>query len=205
MRRSSQAVERAVTSMPRFAHDFIKQFTAPAGAWPCSFVGGAAGRRTRPQPRLAALTLQAGMHNIRAEVARTPMQTQTGMMFRRRWARNDGMLFVFDQPERALLLDEEHAAAADHRLHRRRRQHRQPRRHAAAVGRVALLGAAGALCAGDEPGLVRQARHQARLQAEGRALRERAPRAGAAAAGSRSRPGNAARWLSRSCAARSPS
>ena len=36
------------------------------------------------------------MHNIRAEVARTPMQTQTGMMFRREMAAHEGMLFVFD-------------------------------------------------------------------------------------------------------------
>jgi uncharacterized membrane protein (UPF0127 family) len=40
------------------------------------------------------------MHNIRAEVARTPVQTQTGMMFRREMAQHEGMLFVFDGLER---------------------------------------------------------------------------------------------------------
>lgn len=64
-----------------------------------SFVGSALAQDAA-QPRLAALTLQAGMHNIRAEVARTPMQTQTGMMFRQQMGANEGMLFVFDQAER---------------------------------------------------------------------------------------------------------
>ncbi len=53
-----------------------------------------------PQPRLDSVTLTAGMHNIRAEVARTPLQTQTGMMFRREMAQHEGMLFVFDALER---------------------------------------------------------------------------------------------------------
>ena len=47
-----------------------------------ALTGGAAAQ-TEPQPRLDTITLQAGMHTIRAEVARTPWQTQTGMMFRR--------------------------------------------------------------------------------------------------------------------------
>jgi len=63
-------------------------------------LGGHASAQTEPQPQLPTLTLQAGMHNIRAEVARTPMQTQTGMMFRQEMGANEGMLFVFDQPER---------------------------------------------------------------------------------------------------------
>jgi len=64
-----------------------------------AFVGSAPAQEAA-QPRLATLTLQAGMHNIRAELARTPMQTQTGMMFRQEMGANEGMLFVFDQPER---------------------------------------------------------------------------------------------------------
>jgi len=39
---------------------------------------------------------QAGMHNIVAEVARTPEQQQTGMMMRTEMATHEGMLFVFD-------------------------------------------------------------------------------------------------------------
>lgn len=49
-----------------------------------------------PQPRLPTVTLQAGMHNIVAEVARTPEQQQIGMMMRTQMAAHEGMLFVFD-------------------------------------------------------------------------------------------------------------
>jgi uncharacterized membrane protein (UPF0127 family) len=46
---------------------------------------------------LPAITLHAGMHNIRAAVAQTPEQRQTGLMFRREMAQHEGMLFVFDE------------------------------------------------------------------------------------------------------------
>ena len=51
----------------------------------------------QPQ-RLAAITLNAGMHNIHAELALTPEQRQKGLMHRRDLGPHDGMLFVFDQP-----------------------------------------------------------------------------------------------------------
>ena len=61
-------------------------------------VATAASAQTEAQAKLDSITLQAGMHNIRAEVARSPLQTQTGMMFRTEMAPHEGMLFVFDQP-----------------------------------------------------------------------------------------------------------
>lgn len=50
-----------------------------------------------PQPRLPTVQLQAGMHNIVAEVARTPQQQQIGMMMRTDMATHEGMLFVFEE------------------------------------------------------------------------------------------------------------
>ena len=47
--------------------------------------------------RLETITLNAGMHNIRAEVALTPEQRATGLMYRREMAAHEGMLFVFEQ------------------------------------------------------------------------------------------------------------
>jgi uncharacterized membrane protein (UPF0127 family) len=47
--------------------------------------------------RLQAITLTAGMHNIRAEVAQTPQQRQKGLMYRRDLASHEGMLFVFEE------------------------------------------------------------------------------------------------------------
>jgi uncharacterized protein len=62
-------------------------------------VAGAAAATAQavPQPRLPTVTLTAGMHNIVAEVARTPMQRQIGMMMRTTMAPHEGMLFVFDE------------------------------------------------------------------------------------------------------------
>jgi hypothetical protein len=60
-------------------------------------VCAAAWSQDAPQ-RLAAITLNAGIHNIRAEVARTPEQRSIGLMHRREMPVNDGMLFVFEQP-----------------------------------------------------------------------------------------------------------
>lgn len=60
-------------------------------------VAAAQGAAEQPQ-RLQAITLTAGMHNIRAEVAITPEQRQKGLMHRRDLATHEGMLFVFDEP-----------------------------------------------------------------------------------------------------------
>jgi len=54
----------------------------------------AAVAQTGPQPRLDTVQLSAGMHLIRAELAVTPMQQATGMMFRTEMGANEGMLFV---------------------------------------------------------------------------------------------------------------
>lgn len=47
---------------------------------------------------LNAIRLSVGMHAIRAEVARTPRERSTGLMFRTGLGTNDGMLFEFDEP-----------------------------------------------------------------------------------------------------------
>ena len=46
---------------------------------------------------LPAIALQAGMHNIRAALAQTAEQRQTGLMYRREMAQQEGMLFIFNQ------------------------------------------------------------------------------------------------------------
>ena len=49
-----------------------------------------------PQPRLLTVALTAGMHQLVAEVASTPMQRQIGMMMRPTMAAHEAMLFVFE-------------------------------------------------------------------------------------------------------------
>ncbi|CAB3633382.1 Uncharacterized ACR%2C COG1430 [Achromobacter sp. 2789STDY5608633] len=54
---------------------------------------------TGPQPTLPIAQLAAGIHIIRAEVANTEASRRDGLMFRKELAGNDGMLFVFEQPD----------------------------------------------------------------------------------------------------------
>lgn len=54
----------------------------------------------QPNPRLPTVTIQAGLHLIRAEVAADPATRMRGLMLRERLGPNEGMLFVFPQPDR---------------------------------------------------------------------------------------------------------
>ena len=65
-----------------------------AGAW-------AAG--TPPQTGLPVVTLDIAGKVVRAEVASTSEQQQTGLMGRRSLPANHGMLFVFAQPQRVCM------------------------------------------------------------------------------------------------------
>lgn len=47
--------------------------------------------------KLPAIRLNAGMHIIQAEVAKTPAQRSIGLMHRPSMGANEGMLFVFEQ------------------------------------------------------------------------------------------------------------
>jgi uncharacterized membrane protein (UPF0127 family) len=59
---------------------------------------GSTSAQTGPQPRLRTIDLQAGIHIIKAELAITPEQQATGMMFRKEMGTNEGMLFVNEEP-----------------------------------------------------------------------------------------------------------
>ena len=48
--------------------------------------------------RLSSIRLNAGMHNIQAEVAQTPGQRSIGLMHRKSMGGNQGMLFAFEAP-----------------------------------------------------------------------------------------------------------
>jgi len=67
------------------------------GAAALTFVGALAAAQDAPQ-KLPAIALNAGMHVIQAELARTPREREIGLMFRTQMGPNEGMLFAFDQP-----------------------------------------------------------------------------------------------------------
>ncbi len=61
-------------------------------------LSSAAWGQAAPQLDLPRITLSAGMHLIQVQVAATPEQRATGLMFRQEMPANEGMLFVFEQP-----------------------------------------------------------------------------------------------------------
>jgi uncharacterized membrane protein (UPF0127 family) len=50
------------------------------------------------QMDLPRVKLSAGMHQIDSQVASTPGQRSTGLMYRKTMPQHEGMLFVFEQP-----------------------------------------------------------------------------------------------------------
>lgn len=51
------------------------------------------------QPQnLATTQLQAGMHNLLVQVARSPREREIGLMWRQQMAPHEGMVFVFEEP-----------------------------------------------------------------------------------------------------------
>jgi uncharacterized membrane protein (UPF0127 family) len=68
-----------------------------AGAIAVLCLAALASAQDGPQ-KLAQVRLNAGIHNINAELASTPQQREIGLMFRTAMPANDGMLFAFEQP-----------------------------------------------------------------------------------------------------------
>jgi hypothetical protein len=60
---------------------------------------GASFAQDTPQLFLPRVKLTAGMHLIDTQVAATPEQRSTGLMFRRQMPQSEGMLFAFEQAE----------------------------------------------------------------------------------------------------------
>lgn len=58
---------------------------------------GASFAQGTPQMDLPRVKLTAGMYLVDAQVAGTPEQRSTGLMFRRQMPQAEGMLFVFEQ------------------------------------------------------------------------------------------------------------
>ena len=51
-----------------------------------------------PQMDLPRTKLSAGVYQITAQVAQTPSERSTGLMFRKEMPQSEGMLFIFEQP-----------------------------------------------------------------------------------------------------------
>ena len=64
-----------------------------------ALAGLAAGALAQEGPQsLPKIRLNAGIHNIDAQLAQTPEQREIGLMFRASMPANEGMLFTFERP-----------------------------------------------------------------------------------------------------------
>ena len=61
------------------------------------FASATAASQTGPQ-KLPSIRLNAGIHNIQAEVAQSAEERSIGLMFRETMGTSEGMLFAFEQP-----------------------------------------------------------------------------------------------------------
>ena len=86
---------------PDFA---VKAATAALAALLCISLGWPMASQAQTQPQeapqldLPRARLTAGIHQISAQVAQSPQERSTGLMFRKEMPQSEGMLFVFDQP-----------------------------------------------------------------------------------------------------------
>jgi uncharacterized membrane protein (UPF0127 family) len=78
-------------TMPRLDRVAAARFLA-AAACACAFAATAA------EPALKTTTLKVAGHALKVEIAATDPQREKGLMFRRDMPRNDGMVFIFDEP-----------------------------------------------------------------------------------------------------------
>jgi uncharacterized protein len=61
------------------------------------FASATVASQSGPQ-KLPSIRLNAGIHNIQAEVAQSAEERSIGLMFRETMGTNEGMLFAFEQP-----------------------------------------------------------------------------------------------------------
>ena len=64
----------------------------------CTF-GLSSCKKERSPQGLLLTEIQVGEHQVRAELAVTPAEKARGLMYRRKMKRNEGMLFIYEQPQ----------------------------------------------------------------------------------------------------------
>lgn len=67
-------------------------------AYACVLISASALAQPAPQADLPRTTLSLGIHQLQVQVAQTPDQHATGLMFRTEMPQQEGMLFVFKTP-----------------------------------------------------------------------------------------------------------
>nr|WP_295944441.1 DUF192 domain-containing protein [uncultured Acidovorax sp.] len=92
------AALRGATGVPSRARRAVGAWGVWLAACALAAPVGVAQAQEGPQMNLRRVELTAGMHRIDAQVALTPQERQTGLMYRKEMPAHEGMLFVFEQP-----------------------------------------------------------------------------------------------------------
>ena len=92
------AALRGATVVPSRARRAVGAWGGWLAACALAASAGVAQAQEGPQMNLRRVELTAGMHRIDAQVALTPQERQTGLMYRKEMPAHEGMLFVFEQP-----------------------------------------------------------------------------------------------------------
>lgn len=74
-----------------------RQRSRAAATWVFALVLGVSASAQEAPQELPSIRINAGIHNITAQLAQTPQQREIGLMFRTSMGSNDGMLFAFEQ------------------------------------------------------------------------------------------------------------
>lgn len=74
------------------------QFLIPALSAALAVFLSSSSALAQQAPKFAVVSLTAGIHVIKAEVAARDEERQQGLMFREKMAANEGMVFVFEAP-----------------------------------------------------------------------------------------------------------
>ena len=74
-----------------------RQRSRAAATWVFALVLGMSASAQEAPQELPSIRINAGIHNITAQLAQTPQQREIGLMFRTSMGSNDGMLFAFEQ------------------------------------------------------------------------------------------------------------
>jgi len=84
----------------------LDRLTCLRGFWVASLLAvlmtsvATSAKAQEPQTNLQRTAIQAGMFQIDAQIANTPQQRQVGLMFRKDMPTHEGMLFIFEEPQK---------------------------------------------------------------------------------------------------------
>ena len=92
------AALRGATVVPSRARRAVGAWGGWLAACALAASAGVAQAQEGPQMNLRRVELTAGMHRIDAQVALTPQERQTGLMYSNEMPAHQCMLFVFEQP-----------------------------------------------------------------------------------------------------------